>query len=85
MKRISRNLALAALLPLALAACKGGSGGTPVVATPPPTTTPTSTAFQDKFGTAFSADFNASTTATPAEPAAGDVPALNLTAEPIDG
>lgn len=84
MKHISKKLALAALLPLALSACGGGGGGGTTATTPTPPPVASST-FQDKFGTTFAADFNAnSTTATPADPAAGDVPALNLTAEPLD-
>lgn len=76
--RISLKLAAAALLPLALAACGGGkkSAATPV--------TPVAQAFQDKFGSAFATDFNASITTEPANPSASDVPALNLSAEPLD-
>lgn len=79
MKPIFAKLALAAILPLALSACGGGSNS---IATPPATVGPTS--FQDKFGTAFATDFNASSTANAADPAPTDVPALNLTAEPLD-
>ena len=84
MMRIHSKLAIAALLPFALSACGGGGGGGTATSTTPPTTTPTATAFQDRFGTAFAADFNASSTATAPHPASTDVPALNLTAEPFD-
>ena len=81
MAKIIRNLGLAAIASLGLAACGGGGSGGITSTTP---TTPTSTAaFQDQFGTAFAADFNASATANATDPAATDVPALNLTAEPI--
>lgn len=81
MKHISIRLAAAASLLLGLSAC----GGQKTAVTPtPPTPTPAATAFQAKFGSAFAADFNASMDATPADPMASDVPALNLSAEPID-
>ena len=83
MKHLPKTLAVA-LVPLALAACGGGggSGGAPV-ATPPPTP-PTTTAFSDKFGTAVSASFNAAPTTDPKDPLPSDVPALSVTADPLD-
>lgn len=82
MKHISPKLALAALLPLALSACGGGSESAPV--TPPAPTPTAATAFQDKAGTAFAAAFNASATASPIDPGANDAGTLNPTAQPFD-
>lgn len=81
MNRKLGTLALAAALPLALSAC--GGGGSTATTTNPVSTTPAKT-FQDNFGTAFAADFNADPFGTPVKPSAADVPALNLSALPLD-
>ena len=81
MKRNPSILALAALLPLALSACGGGSESAPVTTTPVPVA---AVAIQDKAGPAFAAAFNASATASPVDPGANDAGALNLTGQPFD-
>jgi hypothetical protein len=69
-------------LATALAACSNKE-----TVTPPPTgTTPTPPAtFQSQFGTAFAGYFNNPNTIEPIDPAPGDVPPLNATAQPIEG
>jgi hypothetical protein len=76
---------VALLLPVAMAACSDrdsiapplGGGGTPT-----PTPTPT-VSVQGQIGAAFAGLFDASNTSEPRDPAATDVPALSLTAEPV--
>lgn len=80
MVRMLERLAFVALVPLALSAC-GGNGGSTASTTAPPTA---AAAFQTKFGTPVAADYNASMNSEPVDPAASDVPALNLSAEPLD-
>jgi hypothetical protein len=84
MNAMTRALPLAAtlaLLGLSLAGCGGGGGGTTVGMTP---TTPTPPAkFEAQFGANFAADYQASNTAEPKAVAAGDVIAVNPTAEPV--
>ena len=81
MKQAPIRLVAASSLLLGLAACGGDKKKTP---TPTPTPTPAAAACQDKFGSPFAVDFNASADATPADPMASDVPALNPSIEPID-
>ncbi len=79
----------AILLSLSVAACSsrasdvGGGGTSTTPVTPTPTPTPTAS-FQSRFGTAFAALFDASTTSEPRKPTTADVPALSLTTEPLD-
>ena len=83
MKKSLRNLMVGAALPLPLliAACDNNKKPTPM---PTPTPTPTPATFQGKISAAFAAIFNASANSDPKEPATTDVPALNLTADPVD-
>ncbi len=86
--RLLRGVALATIIPVGLSACDNNRGSG-VVTVPMPTPTPTTPAptgtFQSMFGAAFAAAFNASPlAATPIDPTAADVPALNATAAPID-
>jgi hypothetical protein len=83
MKAIHRAMAALALAPLLLTAC-GGGGKDPIAAAPPTMTQPTTGTFQSKFGASFATAFNANSTAPAIDPAATDVPALNLTAQPED-
>lgn len=85
MTRTLRTVALLSVSAAALGACGGGGGGS-VTATPTPTPTPSANvAIQDRVGATFATTFNASANTEPRDPAATDVPATNLTAEPIDG
>ena len=80
-----RTLALIGVSAAALSACGGGGGGSVTATTTPPVTSRGNPAFPDRFGTPVSTTFNATANSEPRDPAATDVPALNLTAEPIDG
>ena len=81
MKKILKPLVVAVLVPLALSACGGGGGGS-TSTTPTSPTTPTAT-FESKFGSSFAAFFDTTANTDPKTPVATDVPALNLTADPI--
>lgn len=61
-----------------LSAC-GGGGGSKMTTTPPPA----AAKFEDQFGTKFATDFRAGPNTEPADVAAGDVIAVNPTAEPV--
>lgn len=73
MARKTWVLAMLGAAAAVLAACDSGGGGGGGGG-----------AAQDNFGAAFAAVFNAAATADPGNPAAGDVPAISLTADPID-
>jgi hypothetical protein len=78
---LARGVAMIGLA-TALAACSNKE-----TATAPPTgTTPTPPAsFQSQFGATFAGYFNNPSTIEPIDPAAGDVPPLNATAQPVEG
>ncbi|MGA9659447.1 MAG: hypothetical protein WBQ60_10155 [Asticcacaulis sp.] len=65
-------------LALGLSACGGGSGGSQTVVVTPPPPADSNT----KFGTKFAAAFKADSNAEPLSVAAGDVVAVDPTAEP---
>lgn len=73
-----RALALGGL-GLSLAGCGGGGDSATAVTSPVVTTT----AQEDKFGTAFGTDFRASKTTEPVNVNAGDIVAVSLTTDPI--
>ena len=90
-RNISRPI-LVAVLVLGLSACGGGggNGGTqppptapPVGGAPPPPPTATPT-LAERFGAAFAAIFGTTASAEPKDPAAGDIVAVNASAEPVD-
>ncbi|MBC8130574.1 MAG: hypothetical protein H7Y08_09675 [Rhizobiaceae bacterium] len=66
---------------MGLAACSGSDGGGGG-SNPPPSPV----AVQDQFGGTFSSAFaaNANAAAPPIDPQPGDLPAVSLTADPID-
>jgi hypothetical protein len=68
------------LAALALASCGGGKGGM-AVTTPPPTAPPR---LEDQFGAGFGMAFRQDRNTEPADPAAADIEAVTLTAEPRD-
>lgn len=80
--KIMLRAGTALLVPIAMAGCsdrKDDTAVTPPAPTPPPTVT-----FQSRFGTSFAGFFDAGNTTDPRDPATGDVPALNATADPLD-
>lgn len=78
MKRFLISGAALLVLAVGLSACGGGGGGGASV-TPPPA----SASVADQLGAGFGTDFRASPNSDPRDLAAGDVIAVNPTAEPI--
>ncbi|MDH4386801.1 MAG: hypothetical protein QE280_15335 [Caulobacter sp.] len=74
--RITLTLALMASATV-LAACSGGGGGKK---TPPP---PPAARLEDGFGAGFATAYRADPNAVPRDPAAGDIIALTLAADPV--
>ncbi|CAN5443918.1 hypothetical protein BH10PSE5_BH10PSE5_12080 [soil metagenome] len=79
MKRYLISGAALLVLAVGLSACGGGGGGGSATVTPPPA----SASVADQLGTGFGTDFRASPNSDPRDLAAGDVIAVNPTAEPI--
>ena len=75
-------LAIAGLLVLgvSLSACGGGGGGSKTDVTPPPVA---AAKFEDQFGAKFATAFRGGANTEPTDVAAGDVIAVNPTAEPV--
>lgn len=74
--------ASASALAIALASCGGGGGGSGSTTPTPPVVTVTGQ--EDKFGTAFGADFRANANSEPATVNDSDIVPVSLTTEPID-
>ena len=78
--KVTLRAGTALILPLMMAACSERENNTP---TPPPP--PPAASFQSQFGPSFAGFYDTGNTTEAREPSATDVPALNPSANPIEG